>query len=1097
MIKKLFSFIAVSTFTVLSVFGEVLVYDGAPVLSDSSPYKYSTAISATSGGTGSSPTNGLVGFTHANTWASGTTRIWVSAQTNALAFPSSFASASPAIMAVGGSFQMQPDGSAAPNGDVLRTTCRRFTAALPTSGYLYFRCLLRLPATPQTLYKSHYAGAGFSITNTGNVTSLPTSGTIFFAFKENAAGDDASLVLRLGSTDYTLVSEADLADKTYLCVAKIGVNAFASGVETVQAYAIPVDEYTPAAATAWSTTINTTTANLIGDTSLSYLNIFGDYLNNNASFRVDEIALATELSDVVAVDSTVPMLVAYPAESIAFTSATATGTLSVVGTPDPTVSVLLGTTEGVFTTTNSLGTQSAAGALAYNFSGLFADTTYYYAFLASNSSTNVLSNIVSFRTAGAPVFGEVATSNVANTVYARAELTDVGFGSVTLSCWFGTSADALAQTNSWTGLAAAPCTNECAVADLVYGQTYYYAFRAQVDEEGRDPIVVWSATNSISISGTNTWTGAGADTAWTTAANWGLNAVPTVFLDALFTNKAPVLVTATAADVLAASNLTLNAENTTTTFDLGGATLGLRTWNVGMLKGGVVNVISNANLDVAGRVSLGNNGLNYNRIDLGRNTSLKANNLFVNYGSFNGFVVNSGAVVDVTAAAQINVTSYSSYLHVKTGGVMTAGSIYITSQWNSFVVDGGVVTNKGALTVNPRDSKANGLSYAEIKNGGYLYQMGNIEAASYVNGWFNILNGATVDAFGSVTVGSHGETANTYAKLNVSNATFHVAGSVSVPALYCDSWASLNLYQDDAAPTTTMTVGGNVVVGNGGPTAGAVGCNDSLRVYGGALAVTGLLRLGGSYAAGTNNSLVIARDSASVSAATLVVTNASVLNFTVPASGFKQVPVRISGTALIDATTKLIVDASAFTGTGDQILLSAGTLAADSIPATNIVLTGKGKIVQTDGEIIFRAGNGGFVIRICDNDVAVPYLWITNNLAAADRASDAAISNALVTAGANGLNRWESYALGLDPNKADSVVLCDAKQDASAASATLFARNVVATSNDAFTVSYVLEGSNDGASWTDNVLVSPTNAFAVALPNPYLFYRVRTDIVLK
>src|SRR5574344_1886067 len=112
MIKRFFTSIAVSTFTVLSVFGEVLVYDGAPVLSDSSPYKYSTAISATSGGTSSAPTNGLVGFTHANTWATGTSRIWVSAQTNALAFPASFDSASPAIMAVGGSFQMQPDGSA-------------------------------------------------------------------------------------------------------------------------------------------------------------------------------------------------------------------------------------------------------------------------------------------------------------------------------------------------------------------------------------------------------------------------------------------------------------------------------------------------------------------------------------------------------------------------------------------------------------------------------------------------------------------------------------------------------------------------------------------------------------------------------------------------------------------------------------------------------------------------------------------------------------------------------------------------------------------------------------------------------------------------
>ena len=141
-------------------------------------------------------------------------------------------------------------------------------------------------------------------------------------------------------------------------------------------------------------------------------------------------------------------------------------------------------------------------------------------------------------------------------------------------------------------------------------------------------------------------------------------------------------------------------------------------------------------------------------------------------------------------------------------------------------------------------------------------------------------------------------------------------------------------------------------------------------------------------------------------------------------------------------------------------------------------------------------GPGGFVIRICESDVAVPYLWITNNLAAADRASDVAISNALVTTGANGLNRWESYVLGLDPNDATSVVICDARQDAVATQLTFAARNVLPATNTNLLVNYVLNGSRDGRVWSD-LVSSTTNSLPIGLPCPCVFFRVRTDIVLQ
>ena len=138
----------------------------------------------------------------------------------------------------------------------------------------------------------------------------------------------------------------------------------------------------------------------------------------------------------------------------------------------------------------------------------------------------------------------------------------------------------------------------------------------------------------------------------------------------------------------------------------------------------------------------------------------------------------------------------------------------------------------------------------------------------------------------------------------------------------------------------------------------------------------------------------------------------------------------------------------------------------------------------------------GFVIRICDSDIAIPQAWYTANLSSDQLSSDDAISNALVSAGANGIARWESYALGLNPNDVASVVLCGAKQDADATRMTFYAANIAPVSdNTAITFSYVLEGFGD-SKWND-VVVTNENALSIELPGIYSLYRVRTDVILQ
>ena len=138
----------------------------------------------------------------------------------------------------------------------------------------------------------------------------------------------------------------------------------------------------------------------------------------------------------------------------------------------------------------------------------------------------------------------------------------------------------------------------------------------------------------------------------------------------------------------------------------------------------------------------------------------------------------------------------------------------------------------------------------------------------------------------------------------------------------------------------------------------------------------------------------------------------------------------------------------------------------------------------------------GYVIRAAGTDLTIPYDWATNACPGISPANTAAMTNALVASGANGVLRWQSYALGLDSKDPASVVLGDARNDASASSVTLFARNVNPATATGLSVRYVLEGSHDGATWTD-LSRSDTNALSVSLPSGYLFFRVRAEILIE
>ncbi len=90
-----------------------------------------------------------------------------------------------------------------------------------------------------------------------------------------------------------------------------------------------------------------------------------------------------------------------------------------------------------------------------------------------------------------------------------------------------------------------------------------------------------------------------------------------------------------------------------------------------------------------------------------------------------------------------------------------------------------------------------------------------------------------------------------------------------------------------------------------------------------------------------------------------------------------------------------------------------------------------GYTLAPDGEGLRVVPKPGFLIRISGGrDVKVSGEWMAANCEAFGTVATDELAAWLDAAGANGLPRWQSWILGLDPAKADSVILCTAGESA-------------------------------------------------------------------
>lgn len=171
------------------------------------------------------------------------------------------------------------------------------------------------------------------------------------------------------------------------------------------------------------------------------------------------------------------------------------------------------------------------------------------------------------------------------------------------------------------------------------------------------------------------------------------------------------------------------------------------------------------------------------------------------------------------------------------------------------------------------------------------------------------------------------------------------------------------------------------------------------------------------------------------------------LRFAIPAGGYDTVPITVTNgvVALNDSLIIRVDSAGLDTSKRGEYQLIKGdprqqfTVDIDKLNAHAALPKNCALVLGNDGHTLnLTVTQPGFVIRICDTDIRVPYSWISNNCPEVVAAGEAGISNALVSVGANGVARWESYALGLNPLDPASVLLCDAWQDVAPGRLTFF-----------------------------------------------------------
>ncbi len=927
------------------------------------------------------------GFTSARWGGSSATGVFF--VNDGLSLPSDFVALA-AGNAIGvGKFGSDPSGN--PFG---RRMTRTIDAdIIPTSGTYYFRFACEIGADAELFLRPNdFEALGLvpsALTNTDGIGNPPTIG-IHLGFLKTAAKNSTGtdIALWIAGTKAATIASNITAGKTYIVVAKIEI--FSDGTAAVSALAGATDD-----AALRSASFSEPATGAIGSAALRHLCISGAYMSGYANGKYatfDEVAIGTNLSDVFGFAvAGAPVVQSVDSTNVGETGFTANGLLSTLGSSNPEVFFDLSADNGATWTPTSMGTYSTTGDLSHNATGLLSGSTYLWRFRAEGPTMASTSLVQTVTLAGAPIFGAPSVTFAANDATFAVSLEEPGLSGAaptTVELWFAGASDSLALQKTFDTVTTAADFSET-IAGLDWGAAYRYAFHATVPYNG-GLLEAWTPTNTVDVSGTNFWTAAAGTTDWHTAGNWSLATIPGTALTAWFESVGG-LVTADA-DAMA-EKVCFNTRDENTTLDLHGHTLTTDWFGIGYYLSRSFATISNGVFSIK-QLRIG--GSQSNTLVVGDGADLRAGEA-VYVGADNDPLYASNKVVFARGSkTTVNGTFFLRTARevraiVEAGASVTTKGLQCPALPTGLIVDGGAFTNTSTtilLNSNRRGSLVDNM-FLELRNGA----IGRFDDKMYVNSGLNngggryhaeirVLSGATLDAKDSIYLDHNGGEGSTSsgsdsgggAAVIVSNATLK-AKTLNIAVDDRRNGDKLHIYEDAGESTLVEIAASARVSASNWNRSNRCNYDHRIIVEGGALAIAENLQLGDGgqyYAMHDGNHLAISRANARVTLGALNVYGKSYVGFKIPAGGFDQVPLQVTGkadfgivpTGAEAAVSEVHVDAMDFMGT--QTLITAETLS--DLTADRVIVTvpssNSYKIKLTSTSLTVTASPTGTLIRL-------------------------------------------------------------------------------------------------------------------------------------
>ncbi len=688
---------------------------------------------------------------------------------------------------------------------------------------------------------------------------------------------------------------------------------------------------------------------------------------NASSLSMKSPSAFATYGDVQTISDEDPFVITQDAQ-VTQQGVTISGTLTAAGSSPVTVFACWGTADGganrsawayaIEHDNPVAGVPLADTLLLGTTPGLFYGQTYYYRHCAANQSGDFWAvRTGTFKTFGEAVFGAPSAEARARTITFSVELSSAGAAPVTVTCFMGTSPDALTtEVETWPNLVN-PHVLTCSAENVPLGSTVYYAFRAvnTMPDTHANVCTVWTETTRFTSSGNTLWTGA-IDTDWYTDGNWN-NGTPSEGARAVFYQDNG---TVTGAQDLSIGSAVMNTQGLFE-FNTGGRALNVeKTFDIG-----------NATADGT-HAAPGGSHVKF------VNGTLNVTNLNIGSSNNNSLRIEDGSLLRVGAIkVALKTDIYTNTLSINNSKVLSS-SITLSpagkGHYTSLVLTDSVLTNTGAFVASSTQSTYGRvvLTRSLLSSAGTIYVdqgWGCRYATLLVN------DGSALHA---TQLRSGGEESND-AQIIVSNSVVTLSSNLALNRGNALAARHIFTLEQDPGRIASVYVGGDFELGGSG------GSGTKAFINGGTLEVVKVLLVGGGTdvalnvsngtvkAAGLNvtggigKRLSITGHGASIQAKTLTVSDNSTLGFSIPPNGYAQTPIHVETTATVHANTLFAITSPTATP-GKVTLLEAPNatlpIFPDSSFSFDIPKSYKADIFQDGHSVAVRISPGATILLL-------------------------------------------------------------------------------------------------------------------------------------